>query len=111
MSFALKTLISSLLIALASTIAGKKPALAGFIIALPISSLIAIAMTQAEWSDPEKSSGFARSIFWSVPLSLTFFLPFLFSKQLKLPFWGNYFLGVALLAVSYLIHRRFFPET
>jgi len=76
--------------------------------ALPISSLIALAFTQAQFSDAAKTSEFARSIFLSVPLSLTFFVPFFFADKLRLPFWGMYFGGVALLGISYLVHQRFF---
>jgi hypothetical protein len=101
-------IIASALIAFSSWLAGKKPALAGFIIALPISSMIAIAFTQAEWQDAEKSVTFAKSIFVSIPLSLMFFLPFLFAKQLALPFWGIYALGIVCLASSYGVHRLIF---
>ena len=109
-TFLFKLLISSGVIASTSWLAGKRPGLAGFLMALPISSLLAIAFTQTEWRDADKSVDFARSILLSVPLSLTFFLPFLFSKELRLPFWGQYFAGIALLAVSYGIHRAVFRE-
>jgi len=89
MSFVFKVFISALLISFSSWLAGKKPGLAGFLIALPVSSLIAIAFTQIEWRDADKSAEYARSILVSIPLSLTFFLPFLFAKQIKLPFWGT----------------------
>lgn len=105
MAFLLKLALSGSIIAFTSWLAGRKPALAGFILALPISSLIAIAFAQAEWRDPDKSVAFARSILLGVPLSLTFFLPFLFARQLQLPFWGLYALGIACLAASYALHR------
>ena len=110
-AFALKTLCSGALIAFASWLAEKRPALAGFILALPISSLLAIALVQGEWQDAEKSVTFARSILVSVPLSLSFFLPFLFSRWLRLPFWGLYASGLLLLGLSYGLHRWIFPET
>jgi hypothetical protein len=110
MNMVLKVLLSSAIITFCSWLAGKKPALAGFLIALPISSLLAIAFAQTEWKDPEKSALFARSILVSVPLSLTFFLPFLFVKHLKMPFWGVYSLGLILLVMSYGVHRLIFGE-
>lgn len=110
MSLAFKVIVSALVISFSSWLAGKKPALAGFIMALPIASLIAIAFTQMEWREPEKSAEFAKSIFISIPLSLTFFLPFLFAKQIKLPFWGLYVSGLILLIVSFGIHRLIFSQ-
>ncbi len=104
----LKMVLASGMIAFTSWLAGRKPALAGFIIALPISSLLALAFTQAEWRDPEKSVRFAQGILFALPLSATFFLPFLFARQLKMSFWGLYFLGVAFLSVSYFAHRLIF---
>jgi hypothetical protein len=108
MSYLMNMVLSAAIISLCSWLAGKKPALAGFIIALPISSMIAIALTQGEWKDPGKSAAFAKSIFVSIPLSLTFFVPFLLMKQLNLPFWGAYAMGVVLLGVSYGVHRLVF---
>jgi hypothetical protein len=110
MNFFFKVILSSVVIAFVTWLAGRKPALAGFLIALPLSSMIAIAMVQAEWGNPEKSAEFARSILVSIPLSLTFFLPFLFAKQIKLPFWGTYVAGIILLACSYGIHTILFKE-
>ena len=44
MIFALKVLLAALVIAFASWLSGKKPELSGFIIALPIASIIAIVV-------------------------------------------------------------------
>ncbi len=105
---AAKVVIAAAVITFTSWLAVKKPALAGFILALPISSLLALAFFHAEFRDPEKATTFAKSIFVSVPLSLTFFLPFLVAEKSRIPFLGNYGLGLILLALSYEVHRRFF---
>ncbi|MBI2605737.1 MAG: hypothetical protein HYW49_06620 [Deltaproteobacteria bacterium] len=101
-------MIAAAVIAFTSWLANKKTALAGFILALPISSLLALAFFYTEFRNPEKAAAFAKSIFVSVPLSLTFFLPFLFAEKSRIPFWGNYGMGLALLAISYEVHRNFF---
>jgi hypothetical protein len=49
---------------------------------------------------------FAKSIFVGVPISLMFFIPFLFSKQLNLSFFQAYFLGIVILIVGYFIHKN-----
>ncbi len=108
MNFLVKVLISASVISFSTWLAQRRPALAGFILALPISSMIAILFLQWETRDSEKTVTFAQSIFTGVPLSLTFFLPFVFSRFLKLPFWGTYLAGVLCLGVSYWVHRRLF---
>jgi len=83
---------------------GKNPRLAGFLLALPISTLLALAFGQIEFANTQKSVEFARSVCAAVPLSLLFFVPFLFADHLGLGFWGLYGLGIALLSVGFLIH-------
>ncbi len=97
--------LTSGLIALTSGMAGKRPGLAGFLLALPLSSMIALILNYTEYRDPEKASAFARSIFVAVPLSLTFFLPFFFADRLKLRFEFLFLAGIAFLALSYGVHR------
>lgn len=100
-----KVLIAAGLISFTSWLAGKKPALAGFLIALPLTSMIAIALTQIEHRSDAKTVEFARSILIAVPLSLTFFLPFLFADRLRLPVWMLYGIGLLLLIGAYALHR------
>jgi hypothetical protein len=102
-----KIFISTSIIVFSSWLAGKKPGLAGFIFALPISTLLVIPLHYKEWSDAAKSVEFAKSIFYSVPLSLLFFVPFLFAEKFQLNFWTMYSLGIVLLAAGYFIHSRF----
>ncbi len=102
----LKVFIAGTVISLTSTLAGRLPALAGFILALPISSMIALALAQVEHQDVSRTAAFARSILFSVPLSLLFFVPFLFAERLRAPFWVLYGSGLLLLGVGYLLHQR-----
>lgn len=102
---ALKIMISASLIAFASWLSGKRPELAGFIIALPLTTMLALAFSQAEYADPETSIRFAKSVLAAVPLSLLFFVPFLLAGKLHWNFWALYGGGIALLAAGYLIHR------
>jgi hypothetical protein len=81
-----------------------KPGLAGFIIALPVSSMLVLAFSYAEYKDPEASIKFAQSILSAIPLSLLFFVPFLAAKKLPFGYWGVYASGVLLLAGGYLAH-------
>ena len=101
----LQLLISSSVISLSSHLAGRRPDLAGWILALPISSMLALALSQAQYQDSGRSVAFARSILVSVPLSLTFFLPFLFADRIKLSFWWLYGMGVLLLTGAFFAQQ------
>lgn len=101
---AVKIAISAVVIAFASWLSGKRPDLAGFIIALPISTLLVLAFSYGEYKDPQKSVDFALSILTAIPMSLLFFVPFLLAKKFPMPFWGMYAGGIALIAIGYFIH-------
>lgn len=100
----IKIIISVSVIVFSSWLSNKRPELAGFIIALPISTLLVLAFSYGEYNDPAASIKFAKSILTAIPLSLLFFVPFLLADKLPLPFWGLYALGIALLAVGYFAH-------
>lgn len=106
-----KVALSALVIAFASWLAGKRPDLAGFIIALPLATLLVLPLSYMEYQDPNNAVAFGRSILIAVPLSLTFFIPFL-AAPLIMPmmpegygFWGVYGLGLLCLIAAYFAHQ------
>tara|TARA_B100000900_G_scaffold245156_1_gene208449 strand:+ start:2404 stop:2739 length:336 start_codon:yes stop_codon:yes gene_type:complete len=105
MIFVSKVLLAALVIAFASWLSGKKPELSGFIIALPIASMIAIAFSYLEHKNSENSVIFAKSILVGVPISYLFFVPFFFAKSFNLNFWLIYGLGLILLIIGYFLHK------
>ena len=107
MIFALKVLFAGLIIAFSSWLAGQNPRMAGFIIALPMASLIAIAFVYFEHSNVEKTVLYAKSILVAVPVSYLFFLPFFFAKQFNMNFWMIYGTGILLLILGFFIHKYF----
>ena len=104
----LKILLSASIIAGISWYAGKNPSLAGFLIALPIVSVLAISFSYFQYRDMEKINQFASSIVVSIPLSLLFFVPFILNRWLKWSFFPIILSGFILLLVGYLIHSRIF---
>lgn len=100
-----KTTLSAILISLVSWLAGKKTGLAGFITALPLTTLLALAFSHVEWGKPEQSVEYAKSIFVAIPISLLFFLPFLLAEKFNLSFWSCYLSGILLLAIGYFVHN------
>ena len=105
MVFLLKVLLAAVVIAFASWLSGKKPELSGFIIALPIASIIAIAFSYLEHKNSENAIIFAKSILIGVPVSYLFFVPFFFAKNLNMNFWLIYGLGFLLLVIGYFVHK------
>lgn len=106
MWFVIKVILSAVMISSVSWLAGKKIGLAGFLTALPLTSILALAFSQVEYQDTEQSVHYAKSIFVAVPLSLSFFIPFLFAEKWSLGFWGSYLMGLVLLGASYLLHTK-----
>ena len=105
MIFLAKVLLAALVIAFSSWLSGKKPELSGFIIALPIASIIAIAFSYLEHKNTENTVIFAKSILVGIPVSYLFFLPFFFAKNFNMNFWLIYGLGIILLLIGYFVHK------
>ena len=108
MLFWLKILISSFIIAGASHLAGKKPVLAGFIVALPLTSMLALTWAYIEHRDMNKINEFAVSILAAVPLSLFFFVPFILSRWTKLNYAWTFLAGIFCLALAYGFCYKYF---
>lgn len=108
---AFKIGLSACVIGFASWLSGKRPDLAGFIIALPIMTLLVLPFSHVEYQNPDNSVEFAKSIMLAVPLSLTFFIPFLLAKPIMdaapqgYGFWMIYALGIVFLIGSYFAHK------
>ena len=105
MIFLLKVLVSAFIIAFVSYLSSKKPILAGFLISIPLTSMIALAFSYLEHKDYEKTIIFAKSIFIGVPASLLFFIPFFFSRELNLGFLTTFLMGIVFLLIGYIIHK------
>ena len=103
--FFAKVLFSAIVISFASWLSLKKPVLAGFIIALPLLSILSIAFSYAEHKDLDKTILFAKSIVIGIPASLTFFLPFFFAKALGLNFATTYCIALFFLVLGFIAHK------
>lgn len=99
----LNTLVSAVVIGLVAWISRRYPVTAGFIIALPLATMLVLPLAYLQHRDPGSVFDMARSILVALPITLLFFIPFLLRDRLS--FWGAYALGCALLPVGYLAHR------
>ena len=95
--FTFKVIVAALIIAFSSWLSGIYPKLAGFIVALPIVSLIAILFSYYEYKDVDRTVTFTKSILVAIPVSYLFFLPFFFFKII-----GNELLFVVWIGNSFI---------
>ncbi len=105
--FIAKVLVSALVIAAATEVAKRYPFWGALLIALPLTSILAMSWLYAETRDNQMLTQFARDIFMLVPVSLVFFLPFWLEKKTQFGFLANMALGLVLLAVAVLGLKRF----
>ncbi len=104
--FFVKVIISALVIALASEVAKRDSFWGALLVALPLTSILAISWLYAETRDNLLVTRFARDIFLLVPGSLLFFLPFLLETKTRLGFLPNLLAGLVLLALAVWGMRR-----
>jgi hypothetical protein len=102
---ALNVALTSMVLSLVLWLSKTNPVLGGFIVSLPLSTLIVLAFSKMQNGDAGNTFVLAKSIFVAVPSTLLFFIPFLLADKFKLTFWSSYFIGFALLGLSYVIHK------
>jgi len=102
----LKILISVAVLLVAAEVAKRSPFWGAVIVSLPLTSALAMLWIYWDTRDAARVSAFARDIFYLVPPSLFFFLPFLFASRSHWPFWLNFAIG-AVLAASGMAGMRF----
>ena len=105
MTFALKVFVAAIVISFASWLSGRFPSLAGFVVALPLATMLVLPFSYAEYGNAENSILLAKSVFLAVPISLAFFVPFLLAGRLSLSFWGAYACGCLALILGFFLHK------
>ena len=105
MEFILRAIIAGAVVSFASWVAGRAPTLAGFFVALPISTAILLPIVYFDSGSFGQTIAVARSVAVAVPLTLSFFLPFFLADRLDLGFWTAYGLAFVCLGLAFLVHR------
>ena len=100
--YALKVIISALLIVAISEIAKRSTGFAALVASLPLTSLLAFIWLQLEDSPPEKIAELSNQIFWLVIPSLLLFLLLPLLLKHGLSFWISLGISVAATAGCYL---------
>ncbi|MBI3571270.1 MAG: DUF3147 family protein [Gammaproteobacteria bacterium] len=105
--FIVKVVVSAFVIVAATEIAKRYPFWGAVIIALPLTSILAMSWLYAETRDNALLTQFAKDVFVIVPVSLVFFLPFWLEPKTQLGFVVNLLAGLGLLLVAVPLLRRF----
>jgi hypothetical protein len=97
-----KLSLSLAVILLSAEAAKRSPTLGALIVALPLVSILSMTWLYWDTHDAAKVSAYAREIFFLVPISLLFFVPFLLEPRSHWPYWLNFCLGLVIMALSFL---------
>jgi hypothetical protein len=101
--FALKAAISGILIALASEVARRSPALGALIISLPLTSVLAMIWIWREGHDPGRIISHSTATLWYLIPSVPLFLVISALMQRGVGFWPALAGGCALTVILYLL--------
>jgi hypothetical protein len=103
MLYALKVLLTAVLVVAISEVSKRSTLVGGIIASLPLTSLLAFIWLYGETGDSTKVANLSTSIFWYVLPSLLLFLilPMLLARGLD--FWLSLAISSALTFVAYLL--------
>jgi hypothetical protein len=102
MYYALKVIVSALVIVAVSEIAKRSTAFAALVAALPLTSLLAFVWLHLEGTPADRIAGLSTEIFWLVLPSLVLFVIFPLLLNRGVGFWASLGLSVAATAACYL---------
>ncbi len=105
MRWLLNILIASSVVTLTSWLSRRFPITAGFIVALPLTSMMVLPFSYLQHGDAGNTFLLAKSIFAAVPITMAFFVPFLLAGKLHLSFWQAYGLACVTLCIGFAAHR------
>ena len=110
MRFAFNMLLAASVVSVAAWLSRRFPIVAGFIVALPLNSLMVLPFSYVQHGDAGNTMMLAKSIFAAIPVTMAFFLPFLLAGKLGLSFWQAYSLACLTLCLGFLVHRAVVPH-
>jgi hypothetical protein len=99
--YALKVLVSAVLIVAISEVARRSTLLGALIASLPLVSLLAILWLHFETGDAAKIAALSASIFWLVLPSLAFFVVLPVALRAGWPFWPSLICAIGVTVACY----------
>jgi hypothetical protein len=106
--FAVNLLLSVGVILGATWLSRRHPATAGFVAALPITTIVVLLLGRMDGLRFDDQVRFSRSLLVGIPLGASFLLPFVAAPRFGLSFWSSFALGLAFLSAGYAVHRWVF---
>ena len=100
--FAVKALISGIIVAAVSVVAKRHPGLGGLIASLPLISVLGMMWLWRDTHDPVRMAAHAQGTFWFVLPSLPMFLLIPYMLRHGWPFWLSLAAGCALTLALYV---------
>jgi len=101
-AFWLRALLSGLIIALASTIARRQPALGALIVSLPLVSVLSMIWLWRDQPDPAAMATYVQNTFWYFLPSIPMFLIIPLLLRRGMAFWPSLAIGCAITVLLYL---------
>jgi len=105
MTVVINVVLSAVIIGVAAWLSGKFPRGAGFLVALPLATMLVLPMAYYEHRDIGKTVDFAWSILIAVPVIMLFLIPFVLALRWGLSFWSSYSLACLWLLPAFFLHR------
>jgi len=105
-----KALLSGAIIATASEVAKRSPALGAVILSLPLVSLLAFVWLWLDTADKEAIATLSQSTFWFVLPTLPMFLVLPALLRSGFGFWSALAVSYALTVVLYLLTAWLLPK-
>jgi hypothetical protein len=96
----LRAAIVAAVVVAVTVLADKQPRWGAFLLTLPLTSILAFALTWQRHHDPAKLQSMARDTLVLVPLGLPFFVPLAFADRLGLSAPQALAAGLALASVT-----------
>ena len=105
MAVAINVVLSALVIGVAAWLSGRFPQAAGFLVSLPLATMLVLPMAHLQHNDAGKTVAFAESILSAVPVVMLFLLPFILAVRSGWSFWVAYGLACLWLIPAFFLHR------
>jgi hypothetical protein len=106
--FLVKLLLSVAVLLGAAEAAKRSGFLGALIIALPLTSMLSMVWLYMDTHNSGRVSEYARDIFFLVPPSLLFFLPFLLEPRTQWGFWQNFGAGLVIMVAGMVVVKYLF---
>lgn len=103
MAYALKILVSAIIIVVVSELAKRSSLWAAILASLPLISLLVFIWLYLDTGDVQKISVLSQNIFWLVLPSLAFFVTLPLLIRMEINFWLSLLLASLITVLAYFV--------